>query len=129
MKFELDHNDSAIRITAYGKGRVEINHHPYEQSLVLTRDRILDDWRPQRPEELQPQDLEVLLNLDVELVVIGTGARLVFPPPSLLLPLQQAGIGVEVMPTSAACRCFTALSSEGRAVAVALMMIEEEDWD
>ncbi len=129
MKFELDHNDSAIRITAYGKGRIEINHHPYDKSLILTRDRLLDDWRPQRPEDLQEGDLEILLKLGVELVVIGTGARLHFPPPSLLLPLQKAGIGIEVMSTAAACRCFAALSSEGRAVAVALMMIEEDEWD
>jgi uncharacterized protein len=40
----------------------------------------------------------------------------------VLQPLAQAGIGVEVMDTPAACRTYNFLMAEGRKVAAALML-------
>jgi uncharacterized protein len=37
--------------------------------------------------------------------------------------VQQAGVGLEVMDTAAACRTFNILVGEGRKVVAALMMI------
>ena len=40
-------------------------------------------------------------------------------------PLTQAGIGLEIMDTAAACRTYNILMSEDRNVVAALFMIEE----
>jgi uncharacterized protein len=63
-----------------------------------------------------------LLPLKPELVVLGTGTRLRHPAPELIRPLIEAGIGLEVMDTAAACRTYLVLSSEGRQVAAALLL-------
>ena len=47
-----------------------------------------------------------------------------FPHPSLLRPLIDAGIGVEVMDTLAAARTYNILVAEGRSVAAVLMQPE-----
>ena len=53
----------------------------------------------------------------------GTGLRQVFPPAAVLRPLIEAGIGVEVMDTGAACRTYNILTAEGRNP-LALLIIE-----
>jgi uncharacterized protein len=57
-----------------------------------------------------------------DLVLLGTGACLQFPPPRVLAPLVEAGIGHEVMDTAAACRTWNILLSEGRRVLAALVV-------
>ncbi len=73
--------------------------------------------------ELSQADIQQLAALTPELVIIGTGKRLQWPDRAVMTPLMEAGIGYEIMDTAAACRTYNILSYEGRAVAVALMMI------
>ena len=56
-----------------------------------------------------------------EILKIGTGNRLRFPPGPLLRPFAPAGIGLEVMDLQAACRTYNILAAEGRKVAAALL--------
>jgi uncharacterized protein len=56
-----------------------------------------------------------------EIVLLGTGARLRFPPMALLRPLSGAAIGYEVMDTAAACRTYNILMGEGRRVLALLL--------
>ena len=68
--------------------------------------------------------LWLLVGHKPEVVLLGTGARLRFPPAAVLAPLTRAGIGVEVMDTAAACRTYNILAGDGRRVVAALLMIE-----
>ena len=47
----------------------------------------------------------------------------VFPSSLLVRTLEEAGIGVEVMSSPAACRTYNVLLSEGRRVALALLPV------
>jgi uncharacterized protein len=38
-------------------------------------------------------------------------------------PLEEAGIGVEIMPSAAACRTYNVLLSEGRRIALAVLTV------
>jgi uncharacterized protein len=62
------------------------------------------------------------LALEPELVLLGTGARQIFPAPSFGAQFLRAGIGFEVMDTSAACRTFNVLVGEQRRVAAMLLV-------
>jgi len=53
---------------------------------------------------------------------LGTGSVFRFPHPALTRPLVEAGIGLEVMDTQAACRTYSVLASEGRRVVAALII-------
>ena len=57
-----------------------------------------------------------------EIILLGTGASFVFPDRARLAPLYNAGLGVEVMDTPAACRTYNILLGEGRNVVAALIL-------
>jgi len=65
-----------------------------------------------------------MLELDPELVLLGTGDRMQFPPQSITQPLMQQSVGLEVMNTAAACRTYNVLAHEGRNV-VASLIVED----
>ena len=122
MKLHLSGLSEQNTFTGYGTGYVLVNHVRYEQSLIVLPDRIIENWEPKTFEELKAEYFEFLLSLAPEMVLVGTGALLRFPHPSLTKVLTAAGIGVEVMDTNAACRTYNILMAEGRRVAAALII-------
>ncbi len=58
-----------------------------------------------------------------DILLIGTGGRQVFMPPSLRRTIREFGPVVEVMDTGAACRTFNLLLAEARRVAAALLPV------
>ena len=59
----------------------------------------------------------------IELLLIGTGADIVFLPDPLRQRLKAAGIGVDAMQTGAAARTYNILMAENRKVAAALIAV------
>lgn len=70
-------------------------------------------------------DAETLLDLSgsVDVLFVGTGDDIAHLPAGLRSQLEEAGIGVEIMSSPAACRTYNVLLSEGRRVALALMPV------
>lgn len=126
MKIQLDNLGEENTIQAYRPGQVTINHAVYEASVVVTPKRLIPDWPPSRFVDLTPAHFEVITALAPEIVILGTGKQLRFPPARTTRSLIQANIGLEVMDTGAACRTYNILMAEGRRVAAALLMIEDE---
>ncbi|HSC47149.1 MAG TPA: Mth938-like domain-containing protein [Gammaproteobacteria bacterium] len=110
-------------IRAYGPGRINVSDVLYTQSLILAVDTVLEDWPPQRVEELDLQQFQPALALKPEILLVGTGASQRFLPGELMAKLAQGGVGVEVMDTAAACRTYNILLNEDRKVVAALLMI------
>lgn len=124
MRFAEDDKDGRYRIRAYASGQLTVNDEVLTHSLVVSSDKLIRDWPPQSIEELAPAHLQVAVDLQPEILILGTGANLCFPHPSLIADLQAQGIGVEVMDTAAACRTYNVLVSEQRRVAAAVFMIQ-----
>jgi uncharacterized protein len=122
MKIHLEGATGANRIRSYAPGRIAVNQDVYTASLIVTPDRIIADWRPRSVAELTVADIEVVCGLEPEVVLLGTGARLTFPDPTVTRGLVTAQIGFEAMDTGAACRTFNVLMSEGRRVVAALLI-------
>lgn len=122
MKLHLARIDGQNAFTGYGKGYVLVNGSRHERSLIVLARRLVEDWGVARIEDLADADMGMLAGLEVEVLLLGTGQSLRFPPPRLLQPLAAARIGVEVMDTPAACRTYNILLAEGRNVAAALML-------
>jgi uncharacterized protein len=66
--------------------------------------------------------VEQILALKPELIIIGTGNKLVFPAVELYSSIIQHGIGVDFMDTGAACRTYNILMSEDRDVVAGLIL-------
>ena len=94
------------------------------ESLILTSRQVITEWEPNKLIELTEAHMAMVLNLDPELVLLGTGAKQQFPAMEILATFHRAQIGIEIMDTAAACRTFNILVAEGRHVAAALLMIE-----
>ena len=126
MKIELDNSaDTRNKINAYSREQVTIANKIYNSSLLLSPDTVISDWPPQHFDELNTPHIEQILTLRPEIVLLGTGSSLIFPPEQLLQPLTERFIGIEIMDTGAACRSYNFLTGEGRHVVAALLMIKD----
>ncbi|NOR52027.1 MAG: hypothetical protein GQ470_05350, partial [Gammaproteobacteria bacterium] len=93
------------------------------ESFVITPLVLIEEWGARQVSELvNEQATAPLLALDIEILILGSGERLIFPESSLLASFMQKGIGVEVMDSRAACRTYNLLSGEGRKVAAAIIL-------
>lgn len=124
MKIHLERGAGQNVIRAHQPGRIVVNQDAHTKSLIVTPERVIADWRPQRFDDLALEDFEAICALQPEVVLLGTGARLRFPAPALTRPLVAAQIGFEIMDTGAACRTYNVLMSEGRLVVAALLITE-----
>jgi len=122
MKLQLENPAGTNLVRSYGPGQLRIGERTHSTSLIVTAKAIIAPWRPATAQELTTADLEPLLGLAPEVVLLGTGARQQFPDVQVLRILHQQRIGVEVMDTSAACRTYNVLVTEGRNVAAALIV-------
>ena len=122
LKLHLASADGRNAITGYGAGYVEINGKRYETSLVVLPSSIETDWNPGPDGDPGVDAIAFLATLEVEIILLGTGATQRYPPIVTLRPLIDAGIGFEIMDTNAACRTYNILVAEDRRVAAALRL-------
>jgi uncharacterized protein len=121
MKLHLANAEGQNLITGHGPGWVQINQTRVEHSLIVTPDELIE-WTVSRFEALTEAHFAALAALKPEIVLLGTGAKIRFPHPSLSRSLTDLGIGVECMDTGAACRTYNILMGESRNVVVALIV-------
>jgi len=122
MKFAEDDLNQGYFITAYDDASIQVNGKNFDSAMVISQETLVADWAPVSIESLLPEHIETIASLKPELVLLGTGAKLVFPEVRIYASLIQQGIGVEVMDTGAACRTYNILSSEGRRVVAGLII-------
>lgn len=121
MKLDLD-NTGGNFIRGFSGREVLVGSEAFTRPLIVTAERIIADWSPPAVAELTPVNLAPVLALEPELILLGTGARQLFPSVALTADILGRGIGFEVMDTAAACRTYNVLASEYRRVAAALFI-------
>jgi uncharacterized protein len=112
---------AAVVFTGYGPGYLAVNGERHACSLIVSA-RAVSAWRIAGFEALTAGDFEALLQHRPEILLLGTGATLRFPAPSLTRAVAAAGVGLEVMDTGAACRTYNVLAAEGRRVVAAVLL-------
>ena len=121
MKFIRD-QISNITIRHIESGTINIGDELVCDNIALTTNEIIRNWQACIIEELTEQDFEPLFVSEPELILLGTGSQLIFPPRELVFSLARRDIGLEAMDTAAACRTFNILASEDRRVAAVLII-------
>jgi uncharacterized protein len=107
--------------TANGRSAT-VNDQVLQRSFILTPSVLQTEWPAAAAQTLQPADLQPLLALDPEVVLLGTGARQVFPPAEVMAACLTRGVGIEVMTNDAAARTFHILAGEGRRVVAGFIL-------
>ena len=112
----------AVTVRRVERGQVKIGDTEYKQTIGLTANSILPDWKALSLAELDVARLEPLLAHAPDVLIIGTGWSSVLPPRDLMFALARKNIGLEVMDTPAACRTFNILVAEDRQPAALLFL-------
>jgi uncharacterized protein len=119
MHFAKEDSQANV-IRAWEPGRLRVGERWFSGSLIVSPDTVIDDWRVASPGDLTLDQLEPALELDPDIVLIGTGTESVLPDLELVAALAERGMGLEIMTTAAACRTYNVLVHEHRRVVVAL---------
>jgi len=120
MRFTQDSSSGLNVIRAHQAGELKVNESVFRLPIILSSSTVQPSPTIEDADALTAAHAQPILALDPELVLLGTGARQIFPPRMFRAQFLAKGIGLEVMNTGAACRTFNVLIAERRRV-VALL--------
>ena len=121
MQLDLD-KGSGLVIRSFEHGRIHVNDQVLTNHVILSPEEIVGAWEPPSIEKLSIADFRILLDLEPEVILFGTGPSQRFPSGALITDILRTGVGFEIMDTAAACRTFNVLASERRHVVAALLL-------
>lgn len=116
MQLTLENPDFRYLLRGISADGVLVNDKTLQHSFILTPNELVENWRPSSIQELVPEDMQAILDLNPVLVILGTGTRQQFPSAAVMAACLTRGIGIEVMDNAAAARTFNVLATEGRKV-------------
>jgi uncharacterized protein len=124
LELTREHPGDKVFVRAVDAHGITVAEETYGTPLVLSPDSVNTGWTVKRIEDITEASLQTIFELDPEVVIVGTGRKQHFLDPAILMLFHQAGIGIEVMDTRAACRTFNILVMEERKVVAALMPLD-----
>src|SRR5262245_592158 len=111
-------------IDAYGGGGFRVDSESIRGSVIVLPERVVA-WDATDIAGVTLESLQPVIDAagEVEILLIGTGARFALVPSALRQGLTEKGIAADAMDTGAACRTYNILRAEGRRVAAALIAV------
>ena len=84
MDLQLENDPLGYRVGSFVNNTVTIGEVRYTTSLIVTPEKVVRDWPPQHPGGLTIDDFGIILALEPELILVGTGNALRFPDSVIL---------------------------------------------
>lgn len=125
MNFSQDTSEETTNIHSYTEDYLVVNGMKYDCHCLIHRDGLIQPWAPASPNLPEPSDFEAIIACKPEVILLGTGTKLTFPPIEVRQFFLRMNIGLEVMDTGAACRTYNILLAEGRNVAAAILLNQD----
>lgn len=123
MELTQEFSPAANQIKKYEPGIVYINDRSYQKSLVLFPDHLIENWPPKSLVEINASHLaQLFTGRKPDIVLLGTGEKLLIPNSEILQILFDKGVGFEYMDNRSACYTYTILAAEGRHVGLCLLL-------
>ncbi|HVU81048.1 MAG TPA: Mth938-like domain-containing protein [Rhodanobacteraceae bacterium] len=122
MELNLERPRDYLFVRRADAHKIVVVDRPFTASIILTRDKVIDDWGVTDVAAMTPDQVEPIVALKPDVVLLGTGARQRFPSQEVLASFLRRGVGVEVMGNAAAARTWDILASEGRNVVAAFVL-------
>jgi uncharacterized protein len=116
------HNENQFFVRRADAQSVTVIDRTLDKSFIVGPNQIVEDFPYADSKTLDNSAIDKILALKPEVVLLGTGSRVNFPPQNVMAEFLKRGIGLETMDNAAAARTFNVLVGEGReAVAVFLL--------
>lgn len=111
-------------ILGYGKGGFQVSDRHWQGAILVFPDHALA-WGISDVGQIGLASLAPVRDAvpAVEILLLGTGARMALLPAALRADLRSLGMAIETMDTGAACRTYNLLVAEERRVAAALLPV------
>ncbi len=122
MKLHVTPTQQYQTVTGYDQDWIEINAVRFDHSLIVLPEVAPMPWPVTAFEALAADDFRAIEAQAPDLLILGTGLRQHFASPRLIASLISRRIGVECMDNQAACRTYNILMTEGRKVALAVIL-------
>ncbi len=126
MADSTPHFPGRAPIDAYGDGGFRFAQMSHKGSVLFLPSGVYA-WDVARADETQPHDFARVFESaeTIEFVIFGTGSEFALPSKEIRSAFSTAGVGLEPMDTGAAARTYNVLLAEGRAVAAALIAVDD----
>ena len=111
-------------IEAYGDMGFRLSSGRHEGSLLILPERV-EKFNATTIDEVTLESLADVIKEqeNIDILILGTGARQHFPPTSIFKHFVAQRIALEAMDSGAACRTYNILVSEDRKVAAAIIAV------
>lgn len=121
MPFDIASPQTGNLLQAYGPEGFKVSGVLHAASILLGANHVSE--LPIRTlGEITEATIAPLLEAEkLEVLIIGTGARMQLLPPALRNAFRAKGLSVDAMDTGAACRTIAVLISEGRRAGALLL--------
>jgi uncharacterized protein len=112
---------SRLLVDSYPAGGFRIGGTLHAGPVIVWPGGVLP-WHPSA-DGFRSEDFDAVAGIrpEVDVLIVGCGARTRLLPSAIRLHLREAGIGVDAMATGPACRTYNVLVTEMRRVAAALL--------
>ncbi|MBN8923297.1 MAG: hypothetical protein BGP10_01055 [Rhodanobacter sp. 68-29] len=122
MDLSLDRPEGYLYVRRVGEHGITLIDRELTESFLLAPDRVVERWPVHAAGTLDEGHVNALLELQPELVLLGTGVRQVFPAAAFMAGFLRKGVGIEVMDNAAAARTYNLLAGEGRHVVAGFIL-------
>ncbi len=122
MDLSLDRPEGYLYVRSVGENGITLIDRELTDSFLLAPDCAVEHWPVHEVGALGADHIGALLDLQPELVLLGTGVRQAFPPAAFMASFLRKGIGIEAMDNAAAARTYNLLAGEGRRVVAAFIL-------
>jgi len=126
MTTDIPFYPEQVQIDAYGNGGFRFADMSHRGSILCLPSGI-QAWNIEGPDQinLTHHYSPVVREAEqIEILLLGTGSKQIFPDKDTGDFFEDAGIQIEAMDTGAACRTYNVLLSEQRRVAAALIAVD-----
>ncbi len=115
----------ATQLDAYGSGGFRFGGMSHKGSILALPDGV-HAWAATSPADFSLASFAPVLAqaANLRILLIGCGMDIAALPSDIASALREAGIGFEVMSTSAAARTYQVLFDENRQVGAALLAVD-----
>ena len=122
MKLSEDYTDGSHIIQSYEDDSVVVNSKCFTRSFLVSNTSLNENWGIDHIDQMTHEHWHDIVKFKPEVILIGTGKKIVFPHPSSYAPAIEQGIGVEFMDSYAACRTYNILLSEDRFIIAGIIL-------